>query len=117
MGRFSKNGRKRRGLTRKYKGGYSDAASFMTELVGSTVDQQYNNVFSGNPNTNTGNIIRPLSGGKRRRGGNIGAVLYQAIPSAVLLGTQNRYKKGKSFPSKKKYSFTKRSGTRRNRRR
>ncbi len=114
MGRFSKNYRKRRG-TRKYKGGYSDAASYVLQKYGAG-DQQYNNVFSGHSRTNTGSILRPLSGG-RRKGGNIGAVLYQAIPSVVLLGAQNRYKKGKSFPSKKNYSFTKRSGTRRNRRR
>ncbi len=104
--RFSK----KRG-TRKYKGGYSDAASYMMERVG-TVQQQIDNMDNNN-------IIRPLSGGRRkgRKGGNIGAVLYQAIPSAVLLGAQNRYKKGKSFPSKKNRSFTKWSGTRRNRRR
>ena len=107
MGRFSKNYRKRG--TRKYKGGYSDASSFMMERVG-TLQQQLDNMDSNNN-------LKILNGGRRKRGGNIGAVLYQAIPPVVLLGAQQKYKKGKSFPTRKNHSFTKSNNSRRNRRR
>ena len=125
-----KNSRKRHS-SRKHRGGYSSGTTFMQELVG-TEQQQFVRVFNpniGNDMTRHSNYINTISnpdignnwkGGRRRRikrGGNIGAVLYQAIPSAVLLGAQNTYGKRKSSKLyKKNRSFKRSNKTRRNKR-
>jgi len=86
------------------------AAGYVGSVVGTTIDQQ-NKYFDSAYN-------KPgMTGGKRgkkRRGGNFGSIVSQAIVPFALLGAQNMYSRRKR--SNNLYNFTKKGGSRRRRR-
>jgi len=81
---------------------YQDAQNWMNKTVGSG-NTQYNNVFSQKSPfpANYGNAIRGLQGQvagkktKKRRGGNFGQVINQAVVPFGLLGLQQSFRKKK----------------------
>jgi hypothetical protein len=92
-----KHSSRRRRMNKNKRGGYSDAASYVNELVGSG-DQQFKAVF-GNNNSQSNTIqMQTQRAGKKshnktKKGGYWANVINQAIVPFSLWGMQHNYKK------------------------
>lgn len=106
----------------KYKGGYSSASTYQEFVNGTSVDDQINRTFnpnvhdngnliigaqgqnstlSGTPSANQLSLIQSAGRHKKRRGGNLGAVLSQAAVPFTLLGLQQSYRRRRHKGGKK----------------
>jgi len=107
----SRSSRIRR-MNKNKRGGYSDGASYVSEMVGSG-DQQFKNVF-GNSNSQSNTIVQMSSqragrkpkhtNNKTKKGGYWSHVINQAIVPFSLWGMQYKYKnKRGDARTKRKY--------------